>query len=66
VTPLTGTKVLAYEPGDEILVPKNRRGLENEARIRGGVVCRSYDPRQRLEPDEREPDALLDQHVRAL
>jgi hypothetical protein len=66
VTPSTGTKVPAYEPGDEILVPENRRGLENEARIRCVVVCRCYDPRQRLEPDEREPNALLGPDVRAL
>ncbi len=61
-----GIKALGLEPGDEVLVPAYHHGSEIEALVRAGIVCRFYDVGQRLEPDEKELEALLDTPVRAL
>ncbi len=61
-----GIKALGLKPGDEILVPAYHHGSEVEALIRAGIVCRFYDVTQRLEPDEKELEALLGVRVRAL
>lgn len=61
-----GIKALDLEPGDEVLVPAYHHGSEVEALVRAGIVCRFYDVGQRLEPDEKELEALLDTSVRAL
>ena len=60
-----GIKALGLGPGDEILVPAYHHGSEIEALIRAGLVCRFYDIGQRLEPDEGELEALLNERVRA-
>ena len=61
-----GIKSLGLVPGDEIIVPAYHHGSEIEALVRAGIVCRFYEPGQRLEPDEKELEALLDTRVRAL
>lgn len=61
-----GIKALGLEPGDEILVPAYHHGSEIEALIRAGIVCRFYDAGQRLEPEEKDLEALLGTRVRAL
>jgi dTDP-4-amino-4,6-dideoxygalactose transaminase len=61
-----GVKALGLAPGDEILVPAYHHGSEIEALIRAGMVCRFYDIGQRLDPDEKELEALLNERVRAL
>jgi hypothetical protein len=40
-------------------------GSEVEALVRARLACRFYDVGQSPEPDEREPEALLDTSVRA-
>jgi hypothetical protein len=52
--------------GNEILVPAYHHGSELEALVRAGIVCRFYDVGQRLEPDEKEQEALRDTPVQAL
>lgn len=61
-----GVKALGLEPGDVILAPAYHHGSEIEALVRAGIVCRFYDIGQRLEPDEKELEALLGPRVRAL
>jgi dTDP-4-amino-4,6-dideoxygalactose transaminase len=61
-----GVKALGLEAGDEILVPAYHHGSEIEALERAGIVCRFYDAGRRLEPDERDLEALLGARVRAL
>lgn len=61
-----GIKALGLEPGDEILVPAYHHGSEIEALVRAGIICRFYDIRERLEPDEGDLEALLGTRVRAL
>jgi dTDP-4-amino-4,6-dideoxygalactose transaminase len=61
-----GIKALGLQPGDEILVPAYHHGSEIEAFIQGGIVCRFYEAGQRLEPDEKDLEALLSSRVRAL
>lgn len=61
-----GIEALGLEPGDEILVPAYHHGSEVEALVRAGMVCRFYEGKQRLEPDEEELEALLGPRVRAL
>lgn len=59
-------KDLGFEPGDEVLVPAYHHGSEIEALTRAGIVCRFYDAGHRLEPEEKELEALLGPRVRAL
>ena len=61
-----GVKALGLKPGDEVLVPAYHHGSEIEALVRAGIVCRFYDVGQRLEPDEKVLETLLDTSVRAL
>jgi dTDP-4-amino-4,6-dideoxygalactose transaminase len=61
-----GIKALGLGSGDEILVPAYHHGSEIEALVRAGIVCRFYDAGQRLEPDEKDLEALLGPRVRAL
>ncbi len=61
-----GTKALGLQPGDEVLVPAYHHGSEIEAFIRAGIACRFYDAGRRLEPDEKDLEALLGTRVRAL
>lgn len=61
-----GIKALGLQPGDEVLVPAYHHGSEIEALIRAGIVCRFYEAGQRLEPDEKDLEALLGTRVRAL
>jgi perosamine synthetase len=60
-----GIKALGLKRGDEILVPAYHHGSEIEALIRAGMVCRYYDIGQRLEPDEKDLESLLNERVRA-
>ena len=61
-----GIKALGLKPEDEILTPAYHHGSEIEALVRAGIVCRFYEIGQRLEPDEKELESLLNTRVRAL
>lgn len=61
-----GVKSLGLQPGDEVLVPAYNHGSEVEALVRVGISCRFYGAGPRLEPDEKDLEALLGTRVRAL
>ena len=58
-----GIKALGLKQGDAILVPAYNHGSEIEAFVRAGIVCRFYEAKQRLEPDEEELEELLGPRV---
>jgi dTDP-4-amino-4,6-dideoxygalactose transaminase/CelD/BcsL family acetyltransferase involved in cellulose biosynthesis len=61
-----GLRTLGLRPGDEVLAPAYHHGSEIEALVRAGLVCRFYEAREALEPDDGELDALLGPRTRAL
>lgn len=61
-----GIKALGLKPGDEILVPAYHHGSEIEALLQAGIVCRFYDAGQRLQPDDKDLEALLGTRTKAL